>query len=124
MSEIQRLLRAGIGALAAALTLAAGAQAQGVHVEGRVTNGTFNRPVANAEVLLLTPRPQVGMQLITKVTADASGRFVISQGDLDASTFYLVQVNAGDVPYHFPVRPGTASNATVDATVDDSTKSD
>lgn len=124
MSEIQRLLRAGIGALAAALALAAGAQAQGVHVEGRVTNGTLNRPVANAEVLLLTPRPQVGMQLITKVTADASGRFVISQSDLDASTFYLVQVNAGDVPYHFPVRPGTASNATVDATVYDTTKSD
>jgi hypothetical protein len=113
-----------LAALVAALAFAASASAQGVHVEGRVTNGTTNRPVANAEVLLLTPRPQVGMQLITKVTADASGHFVISQGDLDPNTFYLVQVNAGDVPYHFPIRPGTGTNATVDATVYDTTRSD
>lgn len=108
----------------ATFAFAAVVHAQGVHIEGRVTNGTLNRPLANAEVLLLTPRPQVGMQLITKVTADASGRFSITRSDLDPSTFYLVQVNAGDVPYHFPVPPGTASNATVDATVYDTTKSD
>ncbi|MGE5326309.1 MAG: hypothetical protein ACM3NO_04665, partial [Deltaproteobacteria bacterium] len=124
MSEIQRLLRAGIPALLATFAFAAIALAQGVRIEGRVANGTLNRPLANAEVLLLTPRPQVGMQLITKVTADASGRFSITQSDLDPNTFYLVQVNAGDVPYHFPIQPGTASNATVEATVYDTTKSD
>jgi hypothetical protein len=124
MSRIRRLLRVGVPALLAILALAFSGQAQGVHIEGTVTNGTLNRPVPNAEVLLLTPRPQVGMQLITKVTADATGHFAISQSDLDPNTFYLVQVNAGDVPYHFPVRPGAASNATVDAIVYDTTKSD
>ncbi len=113
-----------IAALVATLALAATARAQGVHIEGRVMNGTLNRPVSNAEVLLLTPKPQVGMQLITKVTADANGHFVISDAGLDAGTFYLVQVNSGDVPYHFPIRPGTAANATVDATVFDTTRSD
>jgi hypothetical protein len=124
VKPFQTFRLAYVATLVLTLALAAVAQAQGVHIEGRVTNGTLNRPVANAEVLLLTPKPQVGMQLITKVTADSSGHFVISQGDLDPNTFYLVQVNAGDVPYHFPIPPSTAANATVDATVFDTTRSD
>ncbi len=116
--------RTGIIAFILALALGSAARAQGVHIEGRVTNGTTNRPVANAEVLLLTPKPQVGMQLITKVSADADGRFAISDSSLDPGTFYLVQVNAGDVPYHFPIQPGTASNATVDAKVYDASSRD
>ncbi|HET7840097.1 MAG TPA: carboxypeptidase-like regulatory domain-containing protein [Terriglobia bacterium] len=118
MRETRTFRRTGIIAFILTLVLASAARAQ-VHVEGRVMNGTSNRPVANAEVLLLTPKPQVGMQLITKVTADANGHFAISDSSLDPATFYLVQVNAGDVPYHFPIQPGTASNATVDATVYD-----
>lgn len=105
----------------AALLFVPGAFA--AHIEGRVVNGTTNRPVANAQVLLLSPRPQVGMQLITKVTADADGRFVFPSSQVESSGFYLVQVNSGDVPYHFPVRLEADGNATIDATVYDSTRS-
>jgi hypothetical protein len=111
----------GIFAWVSALALSTGAA--GAHIEGRVVDGTTQQPVSNASVLLLTPRPQVGMQLITKATADASGRFVISQSDLDPSSFYLLQVNSDDVPYHFPVRLDPEGNATVEATVYDSTHS-
>jgi hypothetical protein len=114
----------GILAFVSALALASGAAAAGAHIEGRVIDGTTNQPVANASILLLTPKPQVGMQLITKVTADANGRFVVSQSDLDPGMFYLLQVNAGDVPYHFPVRLDPEGNATVEATVYDSTRSE
>jgi hypothetical protein len=93
-------------------------------IEGRVMNGTLNRPVANAKVLLLSPQPQVGMKLLDSVTAGADGRFVLSMSDLDPDKFYLLQVNAGDVPYHFPVRFDSQGSAKVDATVYDSTESD
>jgi hypothetical protein len=121
MKKLRAMGRTGIVGVLAALLFAPGAFA--AHIEGRVMNGTTNRPVASAEVLLLTPKPQVGMQLITKVTADADGRFVISPGDQGGAMFYLLQVNLGDVPYHFPVRPDADGNATVDATVYDSTPS-
>jgi hypothetical protein len=109
-------------ALVCALVLASSAAAR-AHIEGRVLDGTTNQPAANAAVLLLTPKPQVGMQLITKATTDANGRFAISQDDLDPAMFYLLQVNSGDVPYHFPVRLDAQGNATVEATVYDSTRS-
>jgi hypothetical protein len=104
------------------MLLSTAAAAAGVHVEGRVTNGTTNKPVSNADVLLLTPKPGVGMQLISKVASDASGHFDISS-DGGGAMFYLLQVNLGDVPYHFPVRPDADGNARVDATVYDETRS-
>lgn len=93
-------------------------------IEGRVMNGTLNRPVANAKVLLLSPRPQEGMKLIASVIAGPDGRFVLAQGDSDPGMFYLLQVNSGDVPYHFPVQFDSTGKATVEATVYDSTRSD
>lgn len=113
---------AGIAACLSIVLLATSAAAAAVHVEGRVTNGTTNKPVTGATVLLLTPKPQVGMQLISKVTSDAGGRFDISS-DEGGAAFYLLQVNLGDVPYHFPVRPDADGNATVNATVYEETRS-
>lgn len=111
-------------AFVAALLLAPCLFAAGARIEGRVTNGTLNRPVANAKVLLLSPQPQVGMKLIESVTAGPDGRFDFAQTDLDPSRFYLLQVNSGDVPFHFPVRFDSQGTAKVDATVYDSTRSD
>ena len=111
-------------AFVAALLLTPRLFAAGARIEGRVMNGTLNRPVANAKVLLLSPQPQVGMKLIDSVTAGADGRFDFAQTDVDPGVFYLLQVNSGDVPFHFPVRFDPQGTATIDAKVFDSTPSD
>lgn len=124
-ATLSRLLAGATPLILSALLMgvAAPAPLTAARIEGRVINGTTNRPVENAAVLLLSPRPQVGMQLITKAAAGPDGHFSISQDDLDAATFYLIQVNSGGVPYHFPVRLDSEGKATVDATVYDSTRS-
>jgi hypothetical protein len=119
----QTIRFAGILAIVTALAFASAGVASGIHIEGRVINGTTNKPVANATVLLLSPRPQVGMQQLSKVASDANGHFTVSQGDAESGMFYLLQVNAGDVPYHFPVKLDADGSATIEATVYDSTKS-
>lgn len=105
-------------ALAAAALPAAGAR-----IEGRVMNGTTHRPLVGGQVTLLSPRPQVGMKLIAKTTTGADGRFAFSGKEVDPSDFYLVQVNAQNVPYHFPVRFEGSATATVDAQVYNATRS-
>jgi hypothetical protein len=117
-------LRAGVLCLALAAALGAGAlRATGARIQGRVMNATTQRPLSRGQVLLLSPQPQVGMKLIAKTSTDADGRFAFTGNDVNSSDFYLVQVNAQEVPYHFPVRFDSTGTATVDAQVYDSTRS-
>ncbi len=84
----------------AALPAAAGT------VSGTVKNGTTNRPVAAADVILLAL--QGGMQAVATVKTDASGHFTITSDSLGAAPM-LLRVPYKGVLYHEPVPPNTPS---------------
>src|SRR5437763_3079607 len=88
--------------------------------EGQVVNGTTNRPVSGAKVLLLQPRQ--GMQEAGTTVTDARGHFVFPAAGVDPQSFYLVQVNFQDVPYHAPVQFSPGGKAEINVTVYDSTR--
>jgi hypothetical protein len=91
-------------------------------IEGRVLNGTVNRPVANQTVQLLTPRQ--GMQELGAVSTDADGRFAFSGGDIDTNSFYLLQTEFQGVSYPTPVQFDASGASTADLTVYESTKTE
>jgi hypothetical protein len=114
-----------LASLAACLVLilppmleAQGAQAR---VEGQILNGTTNRPVANEEVRILSPRQ--GMQQVATVSSDASGHFAFNPSEIDPSGFYLLETTYQGARYHEPVRFDSAGSATINFTVYDSTTS-
>lgn len=92
-------------------------QAQ-ARIEGRVTNGTTQRPVSNQKVLVLEPRQ--GMQQIADATTDANGNFSISQNGISAGSFYLLQANFQSVAYHAPAQFDANGVAKAEITVYDS----
>jgi hypothetical protein len=97
--------------------------AQG-RVEGKVLNGTNQRPVANQKVLLLTPKPGEGMQLVADSMTDANGHFAFTQEGIAPGTFYLLQANLQDIAYHAAIPPmqfDSSGVANVNITVYDST---
>jgi hypothetical protein len=97
--------------------------AQG-RIEGKVLNGTNQRPVPNQKVLLLTPKPGEGMQLMANTMTDAAGHFALTQ-NVAPGTFYLLQANVDEIGYHAAVPPmmfDSSGAANVDITVYDSTQ--
>ncbi len=84
-------------------------------IEGQVNNGTTNRPASGAKVLLLQPRQ--GMQQVAATVTDAHGHFAFPREGVDPKSFYLVQANFQDVPYHAPVEFTPDGKAQVDVTV-------
>lgn len=89
-------------------------------IEGQVANGTTNRPLSGAKVLLLQPRQ--GMQEVGTAVTDARGHFVFPARGIDPQSFYLVQVNFQDVPYHAPAQFAPDGKAEVHVTVYDATR--
>jgi hypothetical protein len=75
-------------------------------VSGTVTNGTTKKPVAGVDVILL--ELQGGMQPVTTVKTDASGRFTITNDALGTAPM-LLRVPYKGVLYHEPVTPNTPS---------------
>ena len=73
-------------------------------VSGTVKNGTTNKPVAGAEVILL--QLQGGMQPVANAKTDASGHFSITSDALGAAPM-LLRVPYKGVLYHQPVPPNT-----------------
>lgn len=94
-------------------------RAQG-RIQGQVTNGTTGKPVPNQLLQLLMPRG--GMRQVATATADASGRFVFSRGDLDPGSFYLLQAVYSGVNYHAPIQFDSSGAAAVDLTVYDASR--
>lgn len=94
--------RAALSALLMLLVAAASAFAG--TVSGTVTNGTTKKPVADVDVILL--ELQGGMQPVTTVKTDASGRFTITNSALGAAPM-LLRVPYKGVLYHEPVTPNT-----------------
>lgn len=75
-------------------------------VSGVVKNGTTNRPVAGADVILL--QLQGGMQAVANAKTDAAGHFTISNSVLGTAPM-LLRVPYKGVLYHAPVTPNTPS---------------
>ena len=99
----------------------AGLQAQG-RIQGQVLNETLHRPVANLEVRLLSPKG--GMQEVATAMTDRDGRFFFGPEKIDPSAFYLVETRFQDVNYHAPAPFDPTGAATINLTVDESTRSD
>src|SRR5437762_2143114 len=89
-------------------------------VQGQVVNGTTNRAVSGAKVLLLQPRQ--GMQEVATTLTDARGHFVFPSEGIDPQSFYLVQANFQDVPYHAPVQFSPDGKAEINVTVYEATR--
>jgi hypothetical protein len=95
-------MRAAMGmVLLAGATLSAAAGT----VTGTVTNGTTNKPVANADVILL--QLQGGMEPVTTVKTDANGHFTITNDAIGTAPM-LLRVPYHGVLYHQPVPPGVS----------------
>lgn len=90
-------------------------------VEGRVVNGTTNRPVPGQEIRLLIPRG--GMQQVGTTKTGADGHFVFDAAGIDSKSFYLVSTDFQGVPYNTPATFNSNGAASVDLTVYDSTRS-
>ena len=95
--------------------LATAGFAMAAPIAGTVTNGTTNKPVSGAEVILL--ELESGMTPVAKTTTDAHGRFELGKA---ASHTELVQVNYRGVSYYQSVDPNAKSTDVVvyDTTTD------
>ncbi len=96
------------------LVLPASVRAEG-RVQGRVTNGTTGKALADQPVRLLLPRG--GMQQVATVTTDASGRFVFPSANIDISSFYLIQTTYKGVDYNAPAQFDSGGTADASITV-------
>ena len=73
-------------------------------VTGKVTNGTTNKPVAGAQVILL--QLQGGMEGVGSTKTDANGNFSLDNSLIGTAPM-LLRVPYKGVLYHQPVPPGT-----------------
>ncbi|MDE3178388.1 MAG: hypothetical protein KGM47_01910 [Acidobacteriota bacterium] len=89
-------------------------------IEGRILNGTTNRPAAGQEVQLLAPaKAEIHQLAVTHTNAD--GRFVFKTPVIKPNSFFLVQAVHQGVNYHAPVRLGAVPQAQASFKIYDST---
>lgn len=88
-------------------------------IQGQVSNGTTQRPLAHQKVEIISPRS--GMAMVGEATTDASGHFVINDSKIDTNGFYLLQTTYKGVDYHAPVQFDPAGDAAVNVTAYEST---
>jgi hypothetical protein len=88
-------------------------------IQGQVSNGTTQRPLAHQKVEMISPRG--GMAMVGTATTDDSGHFVIEENQIDAKGFYLLQTTYEGVDYHAPVQFDPAGDAAVNVTAYEST---
>lgn len=112
-----QVVSALVGVLLAGIT-APDLHGQG-RVEGQVFNGTFNRPVANQEVRLLSP--QGGMQQVAAALTNTDGRYVFATEEINLRAFYLLETRYQGISYPAPVRFDSGGTATVNLTVYEAT---
>ena len=103
-SCLKRVSRGGL--LAAALLLCAASPARAASLEGTVKDGTTNRPVPGAEVVLM--ELQHGMTPVAKVKADSRGRFRLSNPAVGQEPM-LLETSYGGVSYYQSVSAGDAA---------------
>ena len=89
-------------------------------VQGSISNGTSDRPVARQQIRLLNPR--AGAQVAT-ATSDGAGHFAFAVAGLDPKSFYLVTTDFQGVSYNVPATFNSSGEANVKLTVYESTHS-
>lgn len=102
-----------------AVFFGAPARSNAARIQGQISNGTTNRPLAGQKVEVISPRG--GMALVGGGTTDGNGNFVIDDNRIDANGFYLLQTTYEDVDYNAPVKFDPSGNATVNVTAYEST---
>ncbi|MGH9376351.1 MAG: hypothetical protein ACRD1J_09345, partial [Terriglobia bacterium] len=85
-------------------------------IEGRVVNGTTNRPAAGQTVQLLNPG-KGGMSKVAATRTDASGHFAFAKPSTGPATFYLIEALYQGVAYHQIVRPTAKQAGSVNLTI-------
>ncbi len=88
-------------------------------IQGQVSNGTTQRPLARQKVDVISPRS--GMAMVGEATTDASGHFAINDNKIDTNGFYLLQTTYEGVDYNAPVQFDPAGDAAVNVTAYEST---
>jgi hypothetical protein len=103
-SGLEHVQRGGL--LALAIVLCAAVPALAASLKGTVKNGTNNRPVPGAEVVLM--ELQHGMVPVAKVKTDAAGRFHFTNPAVGNEPM-LLETSYGGVSYYKSVAPGEAT---------------
>jgi hypothetical protein len=91
-------------------------------IQGQVSNGTTQRPLAHQKVVLISPRG--GMAMVGRATSDGSGHFVIDDNQINTNGFYLLQTTYEGVDYHAPVQFDPSGDAAVSLTAYNSTSTE
>ncbi len=108
-------------ALAAVMTtLQASTVMAQTKVQGEISNGTTDRPVAHQQIRLLNPR--AGAQVAT-ATSDGAGHFAFPATDIDTKSFYLVTTDYQGVSYNVPAAFNPNGEANIKLTVYESSHS-
>jgi len=89
-------------------------------VQGSISNGTTDKPVARQQIRLLNPR--AGAQVAT-ATSDGAGHFAFAAAGLDPKSFYLVTTDFQGVSYNVPATFNSSGESNVKLTVYESTHS-
>jgi hypothetical protein len=103
-SGLERLCRGGF--LTLAILLCAAVPALAASLSGTVKNGTTNRPVPGAEVMLM--ELQHGMVPVAKIRTDAAGRFHFTNPAVGKEPM-LLETSYGGVSYYQSLAPGDAT---------------
>jgi len=109
---------ARVSALACMLLLALAATVNAFTVKGTVTNGTTNKPVASAHVIVI--QPSAGMKEVGSTEAK-NGQFEVPNLS-NSAPIYVLRVEYQGTTYNEPVRV-TGSDQTVDIAVFETTTS-
>jgi hypothetical protein len=88
-------------------------------IQGQVSNGTTQQPLAAQKVNVISPRG--GMAVVGKATTDANGHFAIDDNQIGANGFYLLQTTYEGVDYNAPIQFDPSGNASVNVTAYEST---
>ena len=88
-------------------------------IQGQVTNGTTQQPLAAQKVHVISPRG--GMAVVGEATTDANGHFVIEDNQTGANGFFLLQTTYEGVDYNAPIQFDPSGNASVSVTAYEST---
>ncbi len=94
-------------------------RALAAQIQGQVSNGTTQQPLANQKIDIVSP--QGGMSVVGRATTDASGHFVVDSSQIDTNGFFLLQTTYQGVDYYAPVKFDPSGNAAVNITVYEST---
>jgi hypothetical protein len=89
-------------------------------IQGSISNGTTDKPLARQQIRLVNPR--AGEQVAT-ATSDGAGHFAFAAANIDTKSFYLITTDYQGVSYNVPAAFNANGEANVKLTVYEATHS-